>query len=159
MKTFLLCVAIAVCLMPCALLAQPLHTPGQRPAMERVESLKKVRMVESLKLDENQSMKLIARYNKHRETIHSFERESGTLFDKLEAQIEADASDGEFNQTLAALMDIEKRKFEARTKFIDELREVLTPKQIAQYVVFERNFARDLRDAVRDVRLERLKKQ
>jgi hypothetical protein len=38
-----------------------------------------------------------------------------------------------------------------------ELKEVLSNKQIAQYIVFERNFVQELRQAVRDVQRDRIK--
>ena len=155
MKKYFLFVLMAACVGPLALHAQHNRAGAvQRPAMERVESLKKVRMMESLKLDENQSVKLFARYNNHREMMHALENESKDLFDKLESQIKANASDAEFNQTFNALFDLDRKKFEARSKFINDLRDVLTTKQVAEYVAFERNFARDLRQAVRDVRME-----
>jgi Spy/CpxP family protein refolding chaperone len=157
MKTFFIVVVLSACLMPSLLSSQTRHPAGQRPALERVESLKKVRMMEALKLDENQSMKLLARYNKHRETVHAIEVESGELFDRIDGQIQANASDAEFNQSFAALLDFDKRKSEERQRYMNDLREVLTTKQIAEYVVFERNFARDLREAVRDVKMDKLK--
>ncbi len=154
MKKYLFFVLIAGCLAPAAMSAQMHRNTGQRPALERVETLKKVRMMEALKLDENQSVKLFARYNTHRELMHGLENESRELFDKLDAQIVANAPDAEFNQTFAALLDLDRKKNEIRTKFINDLRDVLTTKQIAEYVVFERSFARDLRQAVRDVKMD-----
>ncbi len=154
MKKYCYSLLIAICLAPVATNAQMHRSMGQRPALERVESLKKVRMMEALKLDENQSVKVFARYNNHREMMHALENESRGLFDKLDSQIQAGASDAEFNQTFAALLDIDRKKTEMRTKFINDLRDVLTTKQIAEYVAFERNFARDLREAVRDVKVD-----
>jgi hypothetical protein len=40
--------------------------------------------------------------------------------------------------------------FEKRLSFISDLRDILTPQQVAQFIVFERTFNRDLRNIVRD---------
>jgi Spy/CpxP family protein refolding chaperone len=157
MKTFFVVVLLAGCLMPAILLSQSHHAGGLRPAMERVESLKKVRMMEALKLDENQSVKLIARYTKHRETMHAIDIEWSELFEKIDGQIKSNASDAEFNQSFAALLDFDKKRSEERARYMNDLREVLTTKQIAEYLLFERNFARDLREAVRNVKMDKLK--
>ncbi len=157
MKTTLLIVVIAACMLPANMSAQMGRNREQRPAFERVESLKKVRLMEALKLDENQSVKVFARYNKHRELMRSIEGEAGTLIEKLEGQIEANAPDAEYKQTLSALLDVDRKKHDARAKYIGELQDVLTPKQIAEYMVFERNFARDLRQAIHDVKSEKQK--
>lgn len=132
---------------------------GQRQAFERVESFKKVRMMETLKLDEDQSVKLIARYNSHREKMQDLDQEANVLFDKLESLIQSNASESDYNQAFAAVRDYERRRSEERQKYYNDLKEVLSPKQLAEYMVFERNFARDLREAVREVKMERLKKR
>jgi Spy/CpxP family protein refolding chaperone len=137
--------------------AQSRRNEAQRPASERIESFKKVRMMEAMKLDENQSVKLFARYNDHQDQMKSLERESNELFDKLESQIRSNASEGEYQQTIGELRSYEKKRTEERQRYFNELKDVLTPKQLAEYMVFERNFARDLREAVRDVKIDRLK--
>ncbi|MGA7160075.1 MAG: hypothetical protein WBZ48_03680 [Bacteroidota bacterium] len=145
-------------LMTRPLLAQPGasdHSP--RPAYDRLESYKKVRMLESLNLNEDQSAKFIARYNKHAETMHGFEKERNELVDKLDTQSRSDAGDADYDQTFNVLLDIDKQISGERFRFLTELKEVLSNKQIAQYIVFERNFAQELRQAVRDVQRERMK--
>lgn len=141
-----------------SLLAQQEHADrSKQPAYDRIESWKKVRMLESLKLNEDQSTKFIVRYNKHSESMHAFEKERNDLVDKLDTQSKSDAGDDDYNQTFNALLDIDKKISGERIHFLDELKEVLSNKQIAQYIVFERNFVQELRQAVRDVQRDRMK--
>ena len=143
-----------------SLLAQPDRGDrSQRPAYDRIESFKKVRMLESLKLDEEQSAKFIARYNKHQDTMHGFEKERNELVDKLDVQSKSDAGDDDYSRTFNLLLDVDKKISGERLRFLTELKEVLTNKQIAEYIVFERNFVQELRQAVRDVQRERVKAQ
>lgn len=130
---------------------------GQRP-MERLESYKKVRMLETLKLEEETGLKLMSRYDKHRQTIRTLEEERRQVIDKLEAKVNAGASDSEFQKSFSELLDIEKKILESRTKYISDLKEILTAKQLAEYLIFERNFARDIRDIMRENQKERMKK-
>jgi Spy/CpxP family protein refolding chaperone len=158
MKTYLLLVTAAIFTASSVSNAQMRRGANSpRPAIERIESFKKVRMMETLKLDENQSVKLIARYNSHQERMRELERQTNEIYDRLEGQIQSNASESEYAQTFAALREYEKKRSEERMIFFNELKEVLTPKQVAEYMIFERNFARDLREAVRDVKAERLK--
>jgi len=122
-----------------------------RPALDRIESFKKVRMLEILKLDEATSAKFIARYNLRMERTRAAERTRGEIVDRLEQQIAANASDVEFAQTFAALAEQEKKMFEGRISFVTDLRDILTPRQVAQVIAYERTFNRDLRNIVRDV--------
>lgn len=133
------------------------HPP--RLGMERIESYKKVRLMEVLKLDENLSLKFMAKYNKHQESIHSLEKEANEQISKLEDQIKGGVGESEYEQTFNTLVDVSKRIGENRAKFLIDLKEILSNKQIAEYLVFERNFARDLRDIIRNVQKERLKEK
>lgn len=153
MKKFLLIVSVFT-LTAVAQLSGPF---GQRP-MERLESYKKVRMLETLKLEEETALKLISRYDKHRQAIRELDEERKTLIDKLEEKVNAGASDSEFQKLFSELREVEKKIFEARTKYISELKEILTAKQLAEYLIFERNFARDIRDIMRENQKERMRK-
>jgi len=158
MKYLVTTVLGVVFLVTNSLLAQPEHsTRSQQPAMDRIESWKKVRMLESLKLNEDQSTKFIVRYNEHSEAMHGFEKERNALVDKLDTQSKSDAADDDYNQTFNALLDTDKKISGERLRFLAELKEVLSNKQIAQYIVFERNFVQELRQAVRDVQSDRIK--
>lgn len=148
-------------MMPVMMFAQPPEGMGgrfQRP-MERLESYKKIRMIEALKLDEETGLKLVQRYNKHRESIKELENDRANLVNKLETQLNANAGDGELQKTFNEFFEIEKKIAEARKKYIEELKEIFTNKQIAEYMIFERNFMKDLRNVVKDVQKERQHKE
>lgn len=133
---------------------------GERPPkhiMERIENYKKVRLMESLKLDEALTIKFFARYDKHRKVIRGVEKERGELVDKLELQVQNNANDADYNQSFSAIVEIDKKIFEARKIFLSELKEILSAKQIAEYIIFEKNFAEDLRETIRDVQKERMR--
>lgn len=124
---------------------------------DRIESYKKVRMLEALKLDEDQSVKFVTRYNKHQETMRGYEKDRNELIDKLDSLTRSDANDADYDGIYGDLLDIDKKISGERQKFLSELKEILSHKQIAEYIVFERNFVQELRQAVRDVQRERIK--
>jgi hypothetical protein len=155
---YLATTAVCIMLVTGSVLAQPgSGDRSQRPAYDRIESYKKVRMLESLKLGEDQSAKFLTRYDRHSEAMHGFEKERNGLVDKLDEQSKANAGDDDYNQTFNLLLDTDKKISEERLHFLTELKEVLSNKQIAQYIVFERNFAQELRQAARDLQRERMK--
>ncbi len=140
-----------------ALMGQMRTPMGKRP-MERLESYKKVRMLETLKLDEDKGLKLVNRYNQHREGVRDLEEERKEILDKLEAKVTDNASDAEIQKSFNDLIEIEKKMFNAREKYLNELKEILTTKQVAEYLLFERSFARDVRDIMREGQKERIRK-
>ncbi|MFA6540568.1 MAG: hypothetical protein WCT99_03125 [Bacteroidota bacterium] len=140
------------------LYAQPPGAYMKPRAMERLENYKKVRMLEALKLDEQTGIKLISRYNKHREGMRAIEEQRAQLIQKLESQVQSNASDAEYQKTFAELADTEKKFGDARAEYYSSLKEILTNKQIAEYLIFEKNFAKDLRDIMKDLQKERMKR-
>ena len=105
-----------------------------------------------IKLDEATGIKLVNRYTKNRETIWDLEKERRGIMDKLGAQLQSNAPDNEFQKTFDELLVVEKKITDVRLNYLHELKEVLTARQMAEYLVFERSFAKDIRDIMRDIR-------
>jgi hypothetical protein len=127
---------------------------GGKP-MERLDRYKKIRMVEALNLDEETGLKLVSRYSKHRERMKELEEDRADLVEKLDALTQANTSDAEYQKIFNEFFEIEKKTSDARKKYLEELKEILSNKQIGQYLVFERDFMRDVRNVVKDVQKQR----
>jgi hypothetical protein len=56
---------------------------------------------------------------------------------------------------LKDLKGAEEQLLEERLKFVDGLKDIFTQKQIAEYIIFERNFNQNLRDLMKDIAKER----
>ncbi len=138
--------------------AQPPEGMGNRRPMERLERFKKIRMVEALNLDEETGVKLVNRYSKHRDRMKELENERMEVVEKLEEQVRSNAGEGEYQRYFTELFETEKKIADVRKRFMDELKEVLTTKQIAQYIIFERDFMKDVRSAAKEVQRERLRR-
>ncbi|KAB2925479.1 MAG: hypothetical protein F9K22_03200 [Bacteroidetes bacterium] len=128
-------------------------------AMERLESLKKVRMIEALALDEETGVKLVNRYTRHRESMKNLEKERSAVVDDVAKLAERNASDAEYQKAFARLADAERNAVAERAAFIAGLKDLLTQKQVAAYIVFERDFVRDIRDIMRENQRPRLRRE
>lgn len=140
------------------LFAQREPALGER-AMERLESLKKVRMIEALALDEETGVKLVNRYTRHRESMKNLEKERSAVVDDVAKLAERNASDAEYQKAFARLADAERNAVAERAAFIAGLKDLLTQKQVAAYIVFERDFVRDIRDIMRENQRPRLRRE
>jgi len=123
--------------------------------MERLDRYKKIRMVEALNLDETTGIKLVNRYSKHREQMKDLDTDRAQLVEKLETLSQTNTGDAEYQKVFTELYELEKKFAEARKKYLEELKEILSNKQIAEYVIFERDFMKDVRNVVKDVQKER----
>lgn len=140
----------------CGAIAQRIPRGPRGPGPERVEQFKKIRMMEVLKLDEETSVRFFSRYNKEQELIRDLTSKRNDVIDQLGNLTKTSASDAEYDKNFKNLRDIEDQMREARIKYWDSLSEILTKKQLGEYIVFERNFFRDLRDLMREMQENRM---
>jgi hypothetical protein len=151
MKTF---VILTLVFSSAMLMAQELP-PFRGPAAERVEQYKKMRMMEVLKLDEETSLRFFARYNRHQEELKGLGGKRDSLLQVLESYVNRNTSDAEYDRVFKSMAALGNELGRSREKFLQELKEIFTNKQIAEYLVFERRFYESLREIMRDMQRER----
>jgi DNA-directed RNA polymerase subunit F len=157
MKYLLLCSLILLTADP--LFAQRTQQPRRGPAMERIEQLRKLRMMEAMRLDEETSIRFFTRYNRHRERLRELQERREAHIRHLEELNRQGASAEEIEKALEELRSFDRAYAEAKNQFVEELREILTPEQRARYFIFEENFNRFLRELMRDIQRERMERR
>ncbi len=133
--------------------------PMNPQAAERLEQLKKIRLMEVLRMDEETSLRFFSRYNKHEEEMREFEMKRNRLIDRLQQLRGSDAPDAELQRLTKEIRATGEEAYRTREKYLDEISRLLTAKQFADYIVFERAFLRNLREMMRDVQRERMQRR
>ena len=133
--------------------------PMRGPAAERIEQFKKVRLMEVLKMDEETSIRFFARYTKYAETLRTIQKDHNILIDQLQELSKSDANNSDIERVIKDIGMSEEKIAETRSKFLEQLKDVISIKQVAEYVVFERNFNKNLREIMRDIAKERWNRQ
>ncbi len=158
MKTLQRCALGCILLFPPFLAAQTVH-PGdvqgtERPS-DRIESLRKVRLVEVLELKEDQSVRFLARMNEHDIARRALMKERGDALDRLERLVRNKADDGEFEKGFAEVAAVDDKLVTERRGFFAGLSDLLSPTQRAKMLIFERRFEKELREAMREAQQRR----
>ncbi len=133
--------------------------PMRGPGAERIEQFKKIRIMEALKMDDETSIKFFTCYNKHTEAMRVIQKDHNALIDKLQDLCNSNANNSDIEQAIKDVEMSEEKIAETRSKFLDELKGIISIKQIAEYIVFERNFNKNLREIMRDIAKERWNRQ
>ncbi|MCX6135446.1 MAG: hypothetical protein NTU47_16700 [Ignavibacteriales bacterium] len=131
--------------------AQDKLPAGQGRALERVEQFKKIRLMEVLNLDEQNSIKFFVRYNKHQELLRELRKKQVAALGQAQVLRKGKAADSDYGSMVEDLLSVESQINDAKSKYVDELKQVLTNKQLVEYLVFETRFQQNLRDLVRDL--------
>lgn len=129
--------------------------PGQFRGAERVEQFKKLRMIEALKLDDDTSVRFFTKYNKHEEIVRDINKQRDGLLDELQGMRKSGASDAEMEKVISGLVALDTKQSEERSRFVSDLKGVLTTGQVADLLLFERNFARNVRQLMQEMARQR----
>lgn len=139
---FLCCAGLAT--------AQPAMPPPDQRPLERIERLRKVRLIEMLDLKEDQSVRFFARMNEHDKVRRDLKRQKGEVLDRIERLVRNHAEDQEFEKEYPEVRAIDAKLAEENWSFFDSLKDLLTPEQRGKYLLFERHFEVELREAMRE---------
>jgi Spy/CpxP family protein refolding chaperone len=133
--------------------AQPMRTGrGDSPqALERVERWRKMRLIEVLELKEEQSVRFLPRMNEHEQRMRDLHKEKDEVLDKIDRLVRNRADDKEIEKVFPEFFAVDARMGEERQNFFNSTSDILTVEQRAKFLLFERHFERELREAMREV--------
>ena len=108
------------------------QAPMRGPGAERIEQFKKVRLMETLKMDDETSIKFFSRYNKYMESLRTIQKDHNTLVDQLQKLTASNANNPDIEQAIKDIVMSEEKIAETRSKFLEELKGVISVKQIGE---------------------------
>jgi len=136
--------------------AQPGRPPEGQP-FEKVDQLRKVRMIDELDLKEEQSVRFFARLNDFDKKRRELMKAKHEALNTLERLMKENADEKELEKSFPTIIAFDQQLASERAKFFAGLSDILSVTQRARLLVFERSFERELRDAVRETRNRRMR--
>ena len=147
---------IPLVIMVLALLTAPLYGQFDGPpdgrARERLEELRRLKMVEALKLDEEQAVRLTVRERKFRESEKELREQRKELLKELHDLVEDEADDAALKAAIERLSALSVKMTEQRQEYVFSLQDILSMEQIARLVIFEHRFAEEVRRIIGNAR-------
>ncbi|MBM2815811.1 MAG: hypothetical protein HW421_2573 [Ignavibacteria bacterium] len=124
-------------------MAQP--GPGGERALERIETMRKIKLLEILKLDEAASDKFISKFTTYENNIKEKRDQIDDLSEELANTLRSHGSKEEITKKSEKLLQLQE---ELQKLFMDKLkamRSILNEEQYAKFLIFENNFPKELR--------------
>ena len=120
---------------------------------EKLEQLEKIKLIESLDMDEDTSIRFFARRNESKREIQELEKKTEDIIFELEKSfnIEDKNQDEKQKQLISEMLKNRESIELKRNQFINSLGDILSTEQIAKLIVFEKKF----RDEIRNVLFDR----
>jgi hypothetical protein len=126
---------------------------GKMKNREKLEQLEKIKLIESLDMDEDTSIRFFARRNESKREIQELEKKTDDIIFELEKSfnIEDKNQDEKQKQLISEMLKNRESIELKRNQFINSLGDILSTEQIAKLIVFEKKF----RDEIRNVLFDR----
>ncbi len=116
---------------------------------ERIMQLEKIKLIETLEMDEETTLKFFARKSESDREVEEIQKAIDEKLDMMEQLVNSDNSlDEEFRTGLDELNFMHQKLVDNKTNFIKSLSDILSYEQIAKLVLFERKFREELRRAI-----------
>jgi len=139
----------------CAVVVAQPGRPDDQRGWERIEQLRKVRLIELLDMKEEQSVRFFTRLKEHDGIRHQLMQQRDQALDRIEQLLKSNAAPEEYAPVFQEVNTIDGKMLTERGKFFDGLSDILSVEQRAKFLVFERKFERELREAFREAQRRR----
>ena len=127
--------------------------PERREPRELIETLRKVRLIEELKLTDEQSIKFFPKVNELKEARDTFNQKRRELIDELANLLQKSSrATGEINAKVDKLFELEENFHKKEVSLKKEMRKILTPEQQVRLILFQIRFDEEMRDMIRKTR-------
>ncbi|MCU7492185.1 MAG: hypothetical protein ACM3UR_15915 [Bacteroidota bacterium] len=134
-----------------ALNAQQGHHMSQK-AHEKINELEKIKLMEALNLDEATMVKFFARRKDFQNRIAGLNLQKNNELDELQNALNSEGGavrDEQFYKKFVEnIKSLDMNIAKTRNEYFSSLRDILSQRQIAKLMVFERNFRKELRDII-----------
>ena len=128
--------------------AQGMFSHGQGP-LKKIEELERVKLIETLNMDEQTTLKFFARRDKFRHEQEEQFNKATDLLQKLDSNVNSSKpNEDEIKNLITKYMSIENKISSNKQNFVESLKDILTPEQIGRYLVFERKFRDEIREVI-----------
>ena len=105
-------------------------------------------MIEILDLSEDQSIRFFARLHEHQKNTDELNAERMILLDKIERLVRNKVDPEQYLEMFTEIDAVDEKLFRDRRAFGEGLHEILSEEQCAKLLLFERQFQKELKDAL-----------
>jgi len=116
----------------------------------KLEQLEKIKLMEVLDLNEDESIRFFSRRNESRKEINELEDKLNELIEDMEDSFDSDDKNIEASQKrmIGEIITLRENIELKRKQFIESLPDILTTEQICKFLVFEKKFKEEIRNVL-----------
>lgn len=123
--------------------AQPM---GKMRPFQKMEELKKIKLIEILEMNEETSLKFFTRRSEHMKRIELLNESGRIKIDQIDEMIKSrkDKNDPALKKSIDEYLQNQENIIRERQSFFKTVSDILTTEQLAKLVVFEERFRNEV---------------
>jgi Spy/CpxP family protein refolding chaperone len=161
MKRFFLLFSFILLPISCLLGQDMGPPPGPRPMNREVrrqlEQIKIWQMTQDMNLPTDKAEKFFPLYNNYNSQLRDINSERIDAIKSLDSLLKDNSETPEIKKKIEQVLNIDAQLAEQHRKFIQALGEILSPIEVAKYIVFEQKFDREIRQRIRAIMQQRMR--
>lgn len=123
---------------------------------DKIEDIKLEKLTKKLELDETTKTGFIDKYKAFSKTMRELNRGRAKAYKLMTENIES--GDG-LDSIVSQVLDYEKQISDKREEFINDMKSMLTARQIAKMIVFERKFNNEIKKLLKQYQKDNKKER
>ena len=127
-----------------------MHDRPPQHMRDKVDQLEKIKLIETLEMDEETTLRFFSRRSEHRTKMEELTEQADEIITQMEVIFKSGKvyTEVELQSLIEEANAIHKQIVRKKSDFINSLDDILTTEQIAKLIIFERRFKDELRRAM-----------
>ena len=127
-----------------------MHDRPPQHMRDKIDQLEKIKLIESLEMDEETTLRFFSRRNEHKIEIEKLMDRTDEIISQMEIIFKSGKvyTEEELKSLINEANDIHTQIVKLKSDFINSLDDILTTEQIAKLIIFERRFKDELKRAM-----------
>lgn len=122
---------------------------GDSEIRRQLEQIKIWQMTKEMNLPTNKAEKFFPLYNHYNDEMRTTTAARRQAVKSLDSAIGDHVGDAEIGKQVKRVLSLDNELAAIHVKFIQSLGDILTPTEVARYMVFEQRFDREIRERIR----------
>ena len=124
-----------------------MHDRPPQHMRDKVDQLEKIKLIETLEMDEETTLRFFSRRSEHRTKMEKLTEQADEIIMQMEVIFKSGKvyTEAELQSLIVEANSIHKQIVQTKSDFINSLDDILTTEQIAKLIIFERRFKNELR--------------
>ena len=131
--------------------------PVNREVGRQLEQIKIWQMTKDMNLPTNKAEKFFPLYNDYNSELRDITAERRQAVRTLDSLLNKNPEDSGLRKQIQQVLDLDKHLADQHEKFLQSLEGVLSPIEVAKYLVFEQKFDREIRERIRMIMMQRMR--